>query len=77
MNLNYIIGYISDNCANVVYNSHGDYGTNPNLYKDNTVNPTKKIIYFLLKYCKTLLALQSKIVFLFFTKIKNARRINS
>ena len=46
MNLNYIIGYTADNCANVVYNSHGDYGTNPNLYKDNTVNPTKKIIYF-------------------------------
>ena len=46
MNLNYIIGYTADNCANVVYNSHGDYGTNPNLYKDNTVNPSKKIIYF-------------------------------
>ena len=46
MNLNYIIGYTAENCANVVYNSHGDYGTNPSLYKDNTVNPTKKIIYF-------------------------------
>ena len=46
MNLNYIIGYTADNCGTVVYNSHGDYGTNPNLYKDNTVNPTKKIIYF-------------------------------
>ena len=46
MNLNYVIGYTAENCANVVYNSHGDYGTNPNLYKDNTVNPSKKIIYF-------------------------------
>ena len=46
MNLNYIIGFTADNCPTVVYNSHGDYGTNPNLYKDNTVNPTKKIIYF-------------------------------
>ena len=46
MNLNYIIGYTAENCANIVYNSHGDYGTNPSLYKDNTVNPSKKIIYF-------------------------------
>ena len=46
MNLNYVIGYTADNCPNVVYNSHGDYGTNPNLYKDNTVNLSKKIIYF-------------------------------
>ena len=46
MNLNYVIGYTAENCPNVVYNSHGDYGTNPNLYKDNTVNPSKKIIYF-------------------------------
>ena len=46
MNLNYIIGYTAQNCPHIVYNSHGDYGTNPNLYKDNTVNPDKKIIYF-------------------------------
>ena len=46
MNLNYVIGYTAENCANVVYNSHGDYGTNPSLYKDNSVNPSKKIIYF-------------------------------
>ena len=46
INLNYIIGYTAEYCANVVYNSHGIYGTNPNLYKDNSVNPTKKIIYF-------------------------------
>ena len=46
MNLNYIIGYTSQNCPHLVYNSHGDYGTNPKLYKDNTVNPDKKIIYF-------------------------------
>ena len=46
MNLNYIIGYTAQNCPLIVYNSHGDYGTNPKLYKDNTVNPDKKIIYF-------------------------------
>ena len=46
MNLNYIIGYTAQNCPHIVYNSHGDYGTNPKLYKDNTVNPDKKIIYF-------------------------------
>ena len=46
INLNYIIGYTADNCPFVVYNSHGEYGTNPNLYKDNEVNPDKKIIYF-------------------------------
>ena len=46
LNLNYIIGYTAENCQNVVYMSHGNYGTNPNLYKDNTVNPSKKIIYF-------------------------------
>ena len=42
MNLNYIIGYTAQNCPHIVYNSHGDYGTNPNLYKYNTVNPDKK-----------------------------------
>ncbi len=46
INLNYIIGYTAEYCSNVVYNSHGNYGTNPNLYKDNSVNPSKKIIYF-------------------------------
>jgi WD40 repeat protein len=46
INLNYIIGYTAEYCPNVVYNSHGDYGTNPNPYKDNSVNPSKKIIYF-------------------------------
>ena len=46
MNLNYIIGYTATNCPHIVYNSHGDYGTNPKLYNDNTVNPNKKIIYF-------------------------------
>ena len=46
MSLNYIIGYSAKICPNVIYNSHGDYGTNPSLYKDNKVNPSKKHIYF-------------------------------
>ena len=46
MSLNYIIGYSAKTCTNVIYNSHGDYGTNPSLYKDNEVNPSKKHIYF-------------------------------
>ena len=46
MSLNFIIGYSAKTCSNVIYNSHGDYNTNPNAYKDNEVNPSKKHIYF-------------------------------
>ena len=46
MHLSYVLGYTAQNCPSVLYNSNGEYDTNPNIYQENKENPLKKHIYF-------------------------------
>ena len=46
LNLNFAIGYSSQNCPSIFYNSHGDYQLDTDLYNESRINPTRKHIYF-------------------------------
>ena len=46
LNLNYIIGYTSKNCPNLVYNSFGDYEKTSDIDKESKINKSKKYFYF-------------------------------
>ena len=46
LNLNYIIGYTSKNCSNLVYNSFGDYEITSDINKETRINQSKKYFYF-------------------------------
>ena len=46
LNLNYIIGYTSKNCPNLVYNSFGDYDVTSDINKETKINRSKKYFYY-------------------------------